>query len=426
VVQAGDTLGIISQRYGISLEEILGANELVNPNLLNVGQMLTIPVPTPQGPGPSFKVIPNSELVYGPVTANFDVETFIQSQGGYLSQYKEEIDEEMLSGAQIVERIARDFSVNPRLLLAVLEYQSGWVTDTDIIEGEDNFPIGIRDYWREGLYRQLAWAANNLNRGYYLWQVNGIATWVLGDGSVVPIDPTINAGTAGAQNMFAPLYDRDSWEEAVSEEGLFATYNTLFGYPFDLAVEPLLPQGLLQPEMQLPFEKNVEWYFTGGPHGGWGDGSAWAALDFAPPADTLGCIPSDEWVLAITDGLITRAANGAVIQDLDGDGLEGTGWVILYMHIESRDRVEVGTYLRAGERVGHPSCEGGVSSGTHVHIARKYNGEWIPADQTLPFILDDWVSRGTGEVYDGYLERNGQSIEAEGWEGQTPVNAIQR
>jgi hypothetical protein len=31
--------------------------------------------------------------------------------------------------------------------------------------------------------------------------------------------------------------------------------------------------------------------------------------------------------------------------------------VVLYMHIESRDRVEPGTFLRAGERVGHPSCE---------------------------------------------------------------------
>ena len=94
------------------------------------------------------------------------------------------------------------------------------------------------------------------------------------------------------------------------------------------------------------------------------------------------------------------------------------------MHIESRDRVAPGTYLRAGERIGHPSCEGGVSSGTHVHLARRYNGEWIPADQEQPFVLDGWVSVGLGNVYDGYLQRDGQSIEA--WEGQSEENAIQR
>lgn len=81
--------------------------------------------------------------------------------------------------------------------------------------------------------------------------------------------------------------------------------------------------------------------------------------------------------------------------------------------------------MKVGERVGHPSCEGGVSSGTHLHVARRYNGEWIPADQTLPFVLDGWVSRGTGQEYDGYLEREGGAIEAWGG-GRSDLNAIQR
>ena len=134
--------------------------------------------------------------------------------------------------------------------------------------------------------------------------------------------------------------------------------------------------------MQLPLEPNVDWAFTGGPHGGWGSGSAWAALDFAPGRQGLGCVQSDDWVVAVADGLISRADSGRVIQDLDNDGNEGTGWTVLYMHIEGRDRVEPGTYLKAGERIGHPSCTGGYSTGTHFHLARRYNGEWIPADQT--------------------------------------------
>jgi murein DD-endopeptidase MepM/ murein hydrolase activator NlpD len=274
------------------------------------------------------------------------------------------------------------------------------------------------------LYRQLAWAANNLNRGYYLWRVNGISSWVLSDGSVVPIAPTINAGTAGVQQFFALLEDRQTWQTAVTEEGLFATYYTFFGYPFDWAIEPLIPSEMGQPRLQLPFEPGVTWSFTGGPHGGWGDGSAWAALDFAPPDENLGCGSSDLWVVAAANGLILHADSGEVVQDLDGDGLEQTGWTILYMHIESRDRVQAGTYLNAGQRIGHPSCEGGYSTATHTHLARRYNGEWIPADQTLPFVLDGWVSHGTGIEYDGFLERDGKSIEA--WDGARPENSIQR
>jgi murein DD-endopeptidase MepM/ murein hydrolase activator NlpD len=168
----------------------------------------------------------------------------------------------------------------------------------------------------------------------------------------------------------------------------------------------------------------VSWAFTGGPHGGWGDGSAWAALDFAPPGDVLGCVESDAWVVAMADGPVVRSADGAVVQDLDHDGLEQTGWTVLYMHIESRDRVKTGVYLKAGDKIGHPSCEGGVSTGTHVHLARRYNGEWIPADTTLPFVMDGWVSAGAGQEYDGYLIRNGKSIEA--WNGRSEANQIQK
>jgi murein DD-endopeptidase MepM/ murein hydrolase activator NlpD len=415
---------LIAQRYGVSLEEIIAANSIANPNLLEIGQGLAIPAPEPIGVAPDFKIIPDSELVFGPTSAQFDIAQFIQSQGGYLAQYKEEWNEKSLTGYQIVERVAQDYSVNPRLLLAALEYQSGWVTQAQPDKSTLEYPIGVKDEWRKSLYRQLTWTANQLNLGFYLWRVNAVSTWLLGDGSVVPVNASVNSGTAGVQQLFAPLYGRDGWEKAIGEDGFFATYNALFGYPFDQAIEPSLPASLRQPLMRLPFEEGKAWAFTGGPHGGWDSGSAWAALDFAPPSDAVGCIPSDEWVTAVADGRILRADNGAVIQDLDNDGLEQTGWAVLYMHIESRDRVQPGAYLAAGERIGHPSCEGGMATGTHVHIARKYNGEWIPADQHLPFVLDGWVSRGTGNLYDGYMENGSMSVEA--YAGRSSSNIIQR
>lgn len=424
VVQPGDTLHQIARQYSVSVNAIAKANNLDSADYLEVGQILGIPPPEPQETGPDFKIIPDSELVYGPSSTSFDVVEFIKSQDGYLANYEELVDERTLSGAKIVKRVAEEFSVNPRLLLAVLEYRSGWVTRSDPPEATLDSPIGAPGEWRNGLYNQLAWAADNLNRGYYLWRVNGVAAWILADGNTIPIDPTINAGTAGVQHFFAQLLDWKEWKQAVSEEGLFTTYNALFGYPFQFGFDPLLPPDLSQPTLQLPFERGETWAYTGGPHGGWGSGSAWAALDFAPPGEALGCVQSDAWVTAVADGMVVRTGNGAVVQDLDGDELEQTGWTIFYMHVENRDRVSPGTYLKAGERVGHPSCEGGFSTGTHLHIARRYNGEWIPADQSLPFVLDKWVSVGLGKEYDGYLKKNDNTVEA--WEGRSSKNAIKR
>ncbi len=427
-IQAGDTLGKVARSYNISLDDLLKANDIANPNLLSVGQVIVIPAPQPSSPGPDFKIIPDSELVYGPASVNFDVKALMSGRDSYLAKYNEDVDGRSMTGPEIVARVSYEYSVNPRLLLAVLEYRSGWVTQANPPEEYHDYPMGVFDQIRKGLYRQLAWTANNLNRGYYLWRVNGLAVYPLSSGELVPPATTINAGTAGVQYLYALFFDRAEWEKAISKDGFLKTYEFLFGNPFNYAIEPLISSNLSQPPIQLPFEKGIIWWFTGGPHAGFGDGSAWAAIDFGPPGDTNCNVENNDWVVAVADGPIIRSQDGEVVQDLDyggmkADGFEQTGWTVLYLHMESRGRVQAGTYLHAGDHIGHPSCEGGVATSRHLHLARRYNGEWIPADQTLPFVLDGWVSRGTGYEYDGTLEKDGHSIEA--WDGRG-TNEISR
>ncbi|MBI4768823.1 MAG: hypothetical protein HY784_00005 [Chloroflexi bacterium] len=262
------------------------------------------------------------------------------------------------------------------------------------------------------MFRQLTWAANQLNFGYYAWRAEGIVSFGFEDGSIKIIAPGLNAGTVGVQHFFSQVLGPGDWARVVSRQGFSLTYRALFANPFALAFEPLAPPDLVQPTLQLPFEPGKVWAYTGGPHGAWDTGSAWAALDFAPPAQAEGCTSSDEWIVAAAPGLVVRSEYGAVLEDLEGDGYEDTGWVLFYMHVEARDRVAVGVRLAAGDRIGHPSCEGGVSNGTHVHFARKYNGEWIPADGPIPFVLDGWVSVGLGKDYDGKLVNGDLAVEA--------------
>jgi LasA protease len=424
-VQPGDTLAVIAAAFQVDLGLLMEVNGLTDPNVLNVGQALSVPpVDPPQGP--DLILIPDSELIYGPASTYFNVADFAAKQGGYLAAYQEEVDGAPLNGPAIVARIAREYSVNPRLLLAVLEYRSGWVTNAaQPDENAMDYPLGwYDDPYRMGLYRQLAWTADRLNYGYYVWRVHGIYSWMLADGSVYAIAPTINAGTAGIQYLMGRFYGKNAWESSVGENGLIAVYRGFFDEPFSYLFDPVVPEGLPQPVMQLPFEPGEVWYFTGGPHGGWGDGSGWAALDFAPPGEPMGCILSNAWVTAAASGLVVLSENGVVVQDLDGDGFEQTGWTVLYLHIDSHERVAAGVTLNPGDRLGHPSCEGGYSNGTHVHLARRYNGEWISADGSLPFVLDGWVSEGTGVYYDGYLRQNNQVIEA--WNGNRSENQIWR
>lgn len=415
IVQFGDTLSHIAERYGVTVEAIMQANQLDNPNMLTVGQSLIIPL-TVQALGPAFKILPDSELVYGPSLQGFDVEAAIALlPNSFLATYQEDINGQMWTGAQIVERVALEQSISPRLLLALLEYESHWLSQSTVPSEDVIYPMHYLGQPDEvyGLYRQLDWAGKMLQTGYYGWKLRGLTATLLADGTRVGLDPTINAGTAGVQVLLAQTRTLDTWLQATSHNGFFATYVSMFGDPFRHAVEPLIPPDLQQPPMSLPWDPAETWYYTGGPHGGWGSSSAWAALDFVTGDEPdLGCEVSDKWTRAVADGVIARSVYGMVILDLDGDGFEGTGWTVVYLHISSEDRPVVeGQHVQQGDPIGHPSCEGGVSFATHLHIARRYNGEWISADCSNcltdlpfpPFNLDGWIASSWGTEYDGSL-----------------------
>ena len=423
-VKSGDTLAKIALAYQVSVLQIIQENQIANPDLIEVGQLLIIPPASVNARGTDFKIIPDAELVYSPSASAFNVYDAVQNGGGYLVGYTDVIDEEIFNGAEVVQRVADENSINPRLILAMLEYQSGWVTNPSPDEKSLLYPMGYYDFWRQGLYKQLSWVCNELNRGFYLWQINALAVWTLADGTVVAIDPTINGGTAGLQYFFGILNGKQGWDQVVSEGGFIQTYQKLFGNPFNYAYEPLIPDGLVQPELILPLPAGETWSFTGGPHGGWNDGSAWAALDFAPPGKPMGCMRSIYAATSASEGMVVRAGNGAVVVDLDGDGIEQTGWTIHYLHIDAIGRVEVGTQLEYGDIIGYPSCEGGFSTATHLHIARRYNGVWIAADGDVPFEMEGWVAVSAGIEYDGYLVKDERSIEA--WNGQFAINQIGR
>jgi LasA protease len=413
-VVAGDTLGLVARQYETSAEELMILNQIEDINIIYEGQILRVPGPNFEKLlSPDFHIIPDSELVYGPSAKTFQISDYAESLQGYLINYEEEVEGYMLDGPQIVQLVADRHSVNPRLLLAVLEYQSGWLSQMN--PEETQYPLGNLNEEVEGLYKQLSWAANLLNWGYYGRAEGGLTSIVVGGEIPIIFPDDLNHGTAGVHYFMAARdnINYEGWLHDVSAEGFFKTYQDLFGNPFQNEIDPLVPEDLAQPPLELPWTNSETWFFTGGPHGGWNTGSAWAALDFVPPNTQGGCSTSASWVTAMADGKVTRSSYGAVVTDLDGDDYAGTGWAITYMHLEDADRVPLGTEVKTGDPIGHPGCVGGFTNGTHVHVARTYNGRWISADGSLPFALGGWISEGSGSEYNGWLMREGAAKTAD-------------
>lgn len=412
--QAGDTLPAVAVRFGVLPEEITSPESIPATGLINAGKLLVIPNRLDQT-GPSELLLPDSEIVFSPSALDFDLNSFISEAGGYLSTYREYLADGWKSGGEVIYKVAIENSINPRLLVALLEYQAHWVYGQPGNLAEMDYPLGVVNSEKKGLYKQLSWAVQQLSIGYYGWR-NGILTEIqFSDGSRVRLAPGLNAGSVALQYLFSRLYPQIIWNGVLGgEESFVKLYETMYGDPWMRAqtVEPLLPVNLTQPELILPFLPGHIWSFTGGPHSAWGPDGARAALDFAPAATQTGCDIAEDWAVAVASGLVVRTDTGVVVVDLDGDGYEQTGWAILYLHIASQNRVKAGTWLQQGDLIGHPSCEGGTSTGTHVHIARKYNGEWVLADGPLPFVMDGWRAVAGKNPYEGSLVREGRMINA--------------
>lgn len=413
--QPGDTLAVVAIRFGVEIEEIISTDPIPETGLLRNHQVLVIPSHLANTTS-SQKILPDSEVVYTRSAVGFDVTAFVNQAGGYLCSYEEWLGStEWTSGAEIIQRVALENSINPLLLLGLLEYQSGWVYGEPQGSAID-FPMGNLTPSRKGLYPQLVWAINQLSIGYYGWRTGLLTEIQFADDVIARLSPELNAGTVALQYYFSQIYSTEQWVQALDvEKGFPALFENMFGSPWlrSMEVEPLYPSDLVQPRMILPFFIGQLWNYTGGPHGAWEHDGSQAALDFSPSRDVAGCVESDAWVLAAAPGLVVRSGRGVVVLDLDGDGLEQTGWALLYLHIATNGRVDAGKWLETGDLVGRPSCEGGFSTGTHVHLARKYNGEWIAADGPLPFVMGGWVPHAGEKPYLGTLTRDGETVIAD-------------
>lgn len=411
--QSGDTLAAVAAHFDVKTNEITASKRLPKNGMLDPGTLLVIPEKFAEY-GPDAQIMPDSEIVFSVSAVDFDIKAYIDKADGDLASYREFLNSSgWTTGSQAIERISSENSINPRLLLALLDYEGNWVTGSPTDYLHKKYPMGFERKFKEGVFIQTLLAVNQLYIGYYGWRSGTLTELTFPDGETLRIAPDLNAGTVALQYFFSQLYNRSEWQGAIDPNvGFPDFYAEQFGDPWQRAQNagPIFPPGLTQPPMVLPFEPNREWAFTGGPHGAWEREGPLAAIDFAPSTDKPGCTESEKWLVASAPGLVVRSSNGVVVFDLDGDGHEETGWSLLYLHVATEDRVKLDTWVEADERIGHASCEGGVSTGTHLHMARKYNGEWVLADGPLPFTLSGYVVHNGEKPYQGTLTKGDTTI----------------
>ncbi len=264
--RSGDTLPALALRFGVEASQILADTPLTPTGYLPSGLALRIPnvleTMTPGG-----ELLPDSEVVYSPAAADFDVTAFVASAGGFLSRFSETLEDGTeLSGAEVVQRVAEENSINPRLLLALLEFRAGWVYGIPQDADARTYPLGFSIPDRPGLYQELSVACSQLARGYYGWRQGNLTETRPDDGGTVRWNPTLNAGSVAVLHVFALLSGTNRWlDQVVGPQAFPVLYTTMFGEARARVIDPLLPPDLAQPTLELPFTAGEGWSSDGRP-----------------------------------------------------------------------------------------------------------------------------------------------------------------
>ena len=429
IIQSGDTASSISKRFNVQWNEIVGIDGLSKSNFLEPGIGLYIPKYIED-----FKemplLIPDVELLFSLTANNFNLYDLVDDYDGYLNSYTEWfINYGLLTGVDLLTNLSRDNSINPKIMLALLQYNGNWIEGQEISEEDLLYPMGIEDGLQHSLFNQVTLAVDKLVMGYYGWRDGSLTHLTFSDESTLLLDPNLNAGTVALMHYFSMDRTQAEWgEDLYGDDGFMNLYLGWYGDPWldENSLVAHIPANLEQPDLILPFLRNQRWSYTGGPHGAWRAASPLAGLDFAPALGSPGCSaePENQWVLASADGVIARKTLGVIVLDLDGDGNENTGWVLIYLHMNGTDHLEVGDFVEVTDKIGIPSCLGGRTTGIHIHVARKYNGEWMLADGPVSYNLGGWIAVNGDVPYEGLLLRDDEIVTA--YESATEITYIKR
>jgi hypothetical protein len=181
-------------------------------------------------------------------------------------------------------------------------------------------------------------------------------------------------------------------------------------------------------ELRLPWSAGETWFLTSGPHS-----TKRAALDFAPPnldprtgklyADPCSRKRGDlYWVRAAADGYFTAVLRkGCPCVQIQHDDGTTTNYFHLRRSSVKRLGYKVGDPVRAGQALGHPSCEVGPrkcgathpASGVHVHFHRTNaaTAARLPADHV---VLSGWTVKAVGRQRDGVMIKGDEVRETRG------------
>lgn len=319
-------------------------------------------------------------------TSRLNVQAFLDRQRGVLKTYKQE----QTTAAQAIEAYTSYYSLNPRILLTLLELGPKLLTDPQPAPETISRPFGA--VGPEGFTKQVEWAVREIRAGFGPYSEPPVLHFT--DGGSATLDTKQEASLLAVARFLAQGHTQAEWRALV--DGYAPLYTKLWGK------EPSAPTPTptaSQPFLKLPWPAGTEMihssyfdhvYPTVDRHDddnsfivnylGRGNLSynTHDGHDYYFPA-----LPTGTPILAAAPGIAyayTTPGNGVVIRH----GGAYAGYETVYWHLDQFALIfqgklgnGAGVKVEAGALLGTSGKSGFTDGGAHLHFEVRHNGKQV-------------------------------------------------
>jgi murein DD-endopeptidase MepM/ murein hydrolase activator NlpD len=337
--------------------------------------------PAASAPGQPAPFFDDRRFTYEPGFYAPQIQAFLDTQPGTLKGLSFVVGERRHSFAEVLTGQASYFSVNPKVILALLELQSRTLSTASPASDQLGWAMGYRgeNGNRRGLTSQVRWAVKQLFYARRDYAQRAPLTYA--DSSSTPLRPDMSLSEYGLAYVLAPTTTPAALPGLL--RAFQETYTRLFedprtapaGWPAPAA--PFLSWPLEKPLPITSFFDHGGPFLSRTPGGGvvtyWGRHETDIAFAYTGHDGWDYAAAPPDMALAAADGEVVFAGNaddGCATQAVILD--HGNGYRTLYWHL-ARVNVSIGDRAVRSQPIGMVG-ESGCVTGPHLHFGVQYLG----------------------------------------------------
>ncbi|MET1256292.1 M23 family metallopeptidase [Aliikangiella maris] len=337
---AASSLLLLSSSLAISLPANAGESGLTSKPSIQLNKM---------------NVLYDYDEVFG-----FDIEAYLEKNAPHLVQH-----------AETISHFAGRSSISPRVFIALMEQQTGILSRSDANDAEMAMPFGTMSQ-EFGFIEQMRDVSERIAEAFY----KGHSYAETGKNQKFTTDAD---AVKAVQMIFSHGFPTTELQPGSKEqvESFTEIFFSLFPEEKNAKPEPSAPTTMSVPSSNLlafPWRYGETWYI-GGSHTNTGSGSY--------PQSSLDANNGGYWGSNLSNIVVAASAAGRVrvYSRCNMEVFHNGGWSTQYYHVDNI-QYNTGSYVNKGTGISNYAsnqnvalCEGGRSTGPHLHWSLKLNGQ---------------------------------------------------